>query len=431
MAALRTLMFLALTGASSSQFSDCSYYDLLNHLNLTSSNTLLEVMRPVKNWTEPTLVKLDMLVYGILGLDEKSQTVTSHIWMSKYWTNDFLTWNSSDFCGIDELFIPKSMLWIPAVIIEEDASDSGFIAEDPWAVLHPNGLIVTFARQLLTFTCQFNLFKFPFDVQKCNITFLSMGADVKSLLLDSAQNDSALTELSEQYMITQGEWNLKEIKIVSTNFTNEHTCHSALVFMVTLERRPLLYVINFILPLVYLLVLDLGTFFIPESGGEKLNFKVTVLLSISLLLLILKDILPSTEVNLPIIAKLCVSVFTLVWLGVLETMLVSFLIHLDDVYGKKTERSADADVNIKLEVHKAVEENGHFKSEKNPPRDADLLKSILDELKSAQQKTGSQEKETTQPGFFRKLAKIIDILSFILYFLTVFIFVTYIFIVWV
>lgn len=59
------------------------------------------------------------------------------------------------------------------------ASDSGSIVEDPWVILRPDGLMGTFARQRLTFTCHFNLFKFPFDVQRCNITFLSMGADGK------------------------------------------------------------------------------------------------------------------------------------------------------------------------------------------------------------------------------------------------------------
>lgn len=111
---------------------------------------------------------------------------------------------------------------------------------------------------------------------------------------------------------------------------------------------------------MYLLVLDLASFFISVDSGEKFGFKVTVLLSISVLLLILKDILPSTELDLPIIgeqifltssqsltcsvaahvalidlylfipANLCVAVFTLVWLSVLESMLVSFLFKLDD-----------------------------------------------------------------------------------------------------
>lgn len=66
----------------------------------------------------------------------------------------------------------------------------------------------------------------------------------------------------------------------------------------------MLYVINLILPLFYLLILDLASFFISESSGEKLGFKVTILLSISVLLLILNDILPSTEDKLPMIGEL-------------------------------------------------------------------------------------------------------------------------------
>lgn len=66
----------------------------------------------------------------------------------------------------------------------------------------------------------------------------------------------------------------------------------------------MLYVINLIVPLFYLLVLDLASFFISEARGEKLSFKVTVLLSISVLLLILQDMLPSTEETLPMIGEL-------------------------------------------------------------------------------------------------------------------------------
>lgn len=71
-----------------------------------------------------------------------------------------------------------------------------------------------------------------------------------------------------------------------------------------MSRKPILYVINLIVPLFYLLVLDLASFFISEARGEKLSFKVTVLLSISVLLLILQDMLPSTEERLPMIGEL-------------------------------------------------------------------------------------------------------------------------------
>lgn len=74
-----------------------------------------------------------------------------------------------------------------------------------------------------------------------------------------------------------------------------------LVYQVTIKRRPLLHVINFLLPILFFLALDLASFFIPDHRGEKLSFKITVLLAISVLLLILNDILPSMSNETPLI----------------------------------------------------------------------------------------------------------------------------------
>ncbi|KAM4534531.1 5-hydroxytryptamine receptor 3A-like [Fundulus diaphanus] len=399
-------------GVCTSQASYCSYHGLLEHLNLGTSNTTLEIMRPVKNWTTTTVVDLAMLLYGILGVDEKSQTVTGHIWFTTSWKNEFLNWDCSDFCGINELSVPRSKLWIPNIVIQQDASDSSSLFEDPWVLLHPNGSMISFARQKLTFTCSFNLYKFPFDVQRCNITFVSMAADVNTLVLRSAEDNMTLMTLSEQYMVTQGEWALRNIEYVHDHLSNGHRYHSALVYIVTLERKPFLYVVNFIIPLVYLLVLDLASLFISVDSGEKFGFKVTVLLSISVLLLILKDILPSTEVDLPIIANLCVAVFTLVWLSVLESMLVSFLFNLDQCCDKESKNCTEVKINKKkvTRSHKEPdEENEQVKPEQSffplgQLGDVDLLKLILDEVKAARQEAGSQRKS----GCYRRVAIIID-----------------------
>lgn len=63
-----------------------------------------------------------------------------------------------------------------------------------------------------------------------------------------------------------------------------------------------MHFINFQLPILFFLTLDLASFFIPDEG-EKLGFKVTVLLGISVLLLILNDILPSKSHRCPLIGK--------------------------------------------------------------------------------------------------------------------------------
>ncbi len=78
---------------------------------------------------------------------------------------------------------------------------------------------------------------------------------------------------------------------------------SVSIWQITIKRRPLLYVINIILPVFFFLVLDVMSFFIDASGADKLSFKVTLLLSISVLLLILNDTLPSTADKIPLIGE--------------------------------------------------------------------------------------------------------------------------------
>lgn len=70
-----------------------------------------------------------------------------------------------------------------------------------------------------------------------------------------------------------------------------------------MKRRPLLHVINFLLPILFFLSLDLSSFFISDHRSEKLGFKVTILLAISVLLLILNEILPAMSNETPLIGS--------------------------------------------------------------------------------------------------------------------------------
>ncbi|GAA6222100.1 5-hydroxytryptamine receptor 3A-like isoform X3 [Lates japonicus] len=441
MSALWTLAFLALLGVSSSQTLDCSYLGLLSHLNLMTTNEVLSIMRPVKNWTSSTLVELDMLMYGILGVDEKTQTVTSHIWVQMRWRNEFLTWNPSDFCEIYMLTVPRSKLWIPDVDIREDASDTGSVQQSPLVSLYPNGFVYANGRKRLTFTCQLNLFKFPFDTQNCNITFSSANYDVFNIILGTVQSDTTLSLLSERVMITQGEWQLIKLETINQTSAKYNQPESELIYRVTIMRKPMLYVINLIVPLLYFLILDLASFFISEARGEKLGFKVTVLLSISVLLLILQDMLPSTEDTLPMIANYCVGVFALVGISILEAMLICFLMDLDGQWSKKVEKSVNTHVEIQLETncHKepaGAEGRGQVSPVKSHlpvdcPRDHDLLRLILEEVKAARQEAGRKDEKKKKPGRYERLALIIDSVFFALYLLTIIVFLVFMYRGWI
>ncbi|XP_041827120.1 5-hydroxytryptamine receptor 3A-like isoform X2 [Melanotaenia boesemani] len=379
-------------------------------------------MRPVKHWATTTLVQVEMMVYSILDVNEKSQTVSLLVSIHMIWENEFLKWNSSQFCGIDELTVPRSMLWIPDITIEEDISDRASVQESPYASLDPNGWVHVNEQQQLSYSCQLDLFRFPFDLQQCNITFSSMSFNEKDLKVIKVKNDTFPMQF-EEFIRRQGEWKLINTKVTTFTVCINNSSSSKLVYTVMLQRKPFLYVINLIMPLLFLLILDLASFFISEARGERLGFKVTILLSIFVLLLILKDILPSTEENMPIMAIYCLSVFTLVWISVLETMLIGFIANLDGSCGQKSQ-STDAEEDIELEVnsHNEPAGEGQVKPENGDlhvDQPGDKMKGVLDNGKTCPQKAKSGDKEKRKATSYKKVAKILDIVFFVLYLLSV------------
>uniref|UniRef100_A0A8C4ZHG5 Uncharacterized protein n=1 Tax=Gadus morhua TaxID=8049 RepID=A0A8C4ZHG5_GADMO len=61
---------------------DCSYASLFKHLNLNNKTDSQVHLRPVRNWTTPTVVRVNMVVYGIIEVNEKAQTFTVQTWRS-------------------------------------------------------------------------------------------------------------------------------------------------------------------------------------------------------------------------------------------------------------------------------------------------------------------------------------------------------------
>ena len=71
-------------------------------------------------------------------------------------------------------------------------------------------------------------------------------------------------------------------------------------FTLTLERRPLYYLLNIIIPTVVgiLAVLSALTFMVPMNSGERLSLGTSILLALSVFMLILQDNTPQGETPL-------------------------------------------------------------------------------------------------------------------------------------
>ncbi|XP_077482281.1 5-hydroxytryptamine receptor 3A isoform X2 [Stigmatopora argus] len=308
----------------SSQDNVCSFQDVVDHLNLTANNRALRLTRPVLDHRRPTLVELNLILYGILGVIEKTQTFIPFFWLMASWNNERIFWDPDQFCGIKEINLPVELLWKPDIMILEmvEKDDS-----QPNLYLHVdhNGTILMEQDVRAVSMCMLDVYKFPFDTQRCNLSLTSAILEYKDLQIIAAANSSRATEFSKDLLYSQGEWEFLQLSVRSQNISMDDKTWGQLVYTFVIRRRPLLHVINFLLPILFFLVLDLASFFIPDHHGEKLGFKVTVMLAISVLLLILNDILPSMSDKMPLIATYCIFIFGLMLLSLLETIFVSHL----------------------------------------------------------------------------------------------------------
>ncbi|XP_078136076.1 5-hydroxytryptamine receptor 3A-like [Sander vitreus] len=116
-----------------------------------------------------------------------------------------------------------------------------------------------------------------------------------------------------------------------------------------MRRRSILYIANFLVPIMFFFCLDLASFLISDSGGEKLGFKVTVLLAVTVMQLILNDILPSSSDRIPLIAVYCIGMFGLMMLSLLETILVMHLMEKDSA---SQDNEADKDQSLSEDCNK-------------------------------------------------------------------------------
>ncbi|KAM9837907.1 5-hydroxytryptamine receptor 3A-like [Aulostomus maculatus] len=341
----------------------CTYQDVVDYLNLTTGNDMFTLTRPVLDFTRPTLVELDIFLYAILAVIEKTQTFIPYLWVTMMWYDERISWDPAQFCGISQISVPQYLLWKPDLLIYEmtQKDDS---PQNPYIQVSNKGKVISENEMRVVSTCKMDVHKFPFDTQSCNITIGSGIYYAEEIRLAPFSNSSRATQYSQEVMKSQGEWEFLHLSISQANLTSDDRQWALLIYTLTMKRRPLLHVINFLLPILFFLILDLASYFISDYRGEKLGFKVTVLLAISVLLLILNEILPSMSNKTPLIATYCIVIFALMLLSLLETILVTYLVEKDLASQEKLGFREKWEANKRDEVkfdHSGTEERGQVR----------------------------------------------------------------------
>ncbi|XP_048008242.1 5-hydroxytryptamine receptor 3A-like isoform X2 [Megalobrama amblycephala] len=425
----------------SAKEKDTAKKTLYEHLYLAKNDSQNARMLPlIFNEHEcynylPINIRVNLHVTSIINVDEKAQSLTTLVKMITAWPNLNMMWYPDGFCGIATFAAPKNMFWTPDIDIMESIKKEFGANDSPNVLLFNFGFTVSHEVLSLTTACKMDLYRFPFDTQRCSITLQSPSYSMQEITINTIPDEKNITQESKERFQAQGEWELLDITYMK-DILSQWIEVDQLIYQITIKRRPQLYAIKIIVPVFFFLVLDVISFFIDARGANKLIFKVTLLLSISVMLLIDNDTLPSSSERIPLIGIYCCGIFCLIGISILETILVNFLKTKGDKM-RSLEKTAAVSGRDDRDLEKLTDSDIYENTSEEQICTSDGLKLIVTKA-PAQLPTQQKDQPPTQqnqrekiPLSWTRVAKIIDVTFLILYIITIIVFMSVLWKLWI
>ncbi|KAL1023852.1 hypothetical protein UPYG_G00047220 [Umbra pygmaea] len=308
-------------GSVGGQYQRKLYKELLTNYN--------RLERPVHNDSAPILVELGLTLLQIIDVDEKNQVLMTNAWLQLYWTDTYLSWNPDNYPGVQNLRFPADHVWVPDILLYNSADERFDATFHTNVLVNSSGYCQYLPPGILKSTCYINVRWFPFDVQKCDLKFGSWTHN--GWLLDLQMLDVDISTY-----IPNGEWDLVGVPVKRNELYYE-CCkepYPDVTFTVTMRRRTLYYGLNLLIPCVLISGLALLVFLLPADSGEKISLGITVLLSLTVFMLLVAEIMPATSDSVPLIGQYFSFAMMIVGLSLVVTVLV-LQFHHHDPHGVK------------------------------------------------------------------------------------------------
>nr|QEM43363.1 nicotinic acetylcholine receptor alpha 2 subunit [Bradysia odoriphaga] len=297
------------------------YDDLLSTYN--------RLIRPVSNNTETVLVKLGLRLSQLIDLNLKDQILTTNVWLEHEWQDYKLKWDPSEYGGVTELYVPSEHIWLPDIVLYNNADGEYVVTTLTKAVLHYTGKVVWVPPAIFKSSCEIDVRYFPFDQQTCFMKFGSWtydGDQIDLKHISQKKDDDNKVELGIDLreFYPSVEWDI--LGVPAERHEKYYPCcaepYPDIFFNITLRRKTLFYTVNLIIPCVGISYLSVLVFYLPADSGEKIALCISILLSQTMFFLLISEIIPSTSLALPLLGKYLLFTMVLVGLSVVVTIII-------------------------------------------------------------------------------------------------------------
>ncbi|XP_068177520.1 neuronal acetylcholine receptor subunit non-alpha-3-like isoform X2 [Antennarius striatus] len=213
-------------------------------------------VRPIRHANDTITVRFGLKISQLVDVDEKNQLMTTNVWLWQEWVDVKLRWNPDDYGGITSIRVPSETIWLPDVVLYENADGRFEGSLMTKAIVRWDGTITWTPPASYKSSCTMDVTFFPFDRQNCSMKF--------------------------------GSW----------------TYDGSMVDLVLVDH----YV-------------DRKDFF-DNDEGEKLSLSTSVLVSLTVFLLVIEEIIPSSSKVIPLIGEYLLFIMIFVTFSIIVTVFV-------------------------------------------------------------------------------------------------------------
>ncbi|XP_066196339.1 neuronal acetylcholine receptor subunit alpha-10 [Sylvia atricapilla] len=190
-------------------------------------------------------------------------------------------------------------------------------------VLRSDGHIMWDSPAITKSSCKVDVSYFPFDGQRCRLTFGSWTHNGNQIDLRNQLDTGDLTDFVENV-----EWEM--LGMPATRNVITYGCCSEpypdVTYTLLLRRRASFYVFNLLLPCIMVSFLAPLGFYLPADSGEKVSLGVTVLLALTVFQLLVAESMPPSE-SVPLIGKYYIATMTMITASTALTIFIMNVHH--------------------------------------------------------------------------------------------------------
>uniref|UniRef100_A0A3B5M515 Uncharacterized protein n=1 Tax=Xiphophorus couchianus TaxID=32473 RepID=A0A3B5M515_9TELE len=274
------------------------------------------LIRPAINRTERVTVKLQVSLAQLISVNEREQIMTTNVWLTQHWVDYRLSWDPSKYEGIDKLRIPSRHIWLPDIVLYNNADGTYEVTVFTNAIVLFNGSINWLPPAIYKSACKIEVKHFPFDQQNCTLKFRSWTYDHTEIDLILKSEVASMDDFTPS-----GEWDILALPGRRTVNPLDPT-YVDLTYDFIIKRKPLFYTINLIIPCILITSLAILVFYLPSDCGEKMTLCISVLLALTVFLLLISKIVPPTSLDVPLIGKYLMFTMVLVTFSIITSVCV-------------------------------------------------------------------------------------------------------------